>query len=538
MLWCIMFLIRSGLTILTTISLSGCATSFWDKNHYPHLEDIELEKAANGWAQSLMRLQNYAKADNSHSRPIREKYGPALNWSEEDIISRGEAIAIRGIRSSYLEAGKFQYLGWNAPDIENIFDKPPNLQNYIKYTEFAVMGRAKARSDNPMLFDIEVEHNLQGIPFLDSFSVTNAKQGHIGLVTDTISHQLKDGQLCVFFPSETYTQYRKSFPLDKIEISDESLRYEIFPRMCEHQNGRFTFTSSGEDERILFKRDILQLARPIVKDNTRPIGLPLTNSVAAINSWDILTVNGYRSPRPLATLSISRGTHHRELKMICGPNLYGGQIIDGKYKSGWAYSEETIRACKERPDAALGYAFSKSFQTGTFYGDRQTLYFDSPNLYFIAKRSDRKLKTGSWSDQYNMHDVERCAIDHPKIGVNHYGGYKFLLDYPVKGVLYLTEPGAKYWEDCKGDVPIELKVVNYNLALLIKKTDEINRRLKELDPKSGNQAYLDENTNSIQLQVEPKWADNHREAFETLKEQHPYLAVKEEIFDDVILTSK
>jgi len=530
--------IRISLTLLSTVALSGCATSFWDKNHYPHLEALELEKSANGWAQSLMRLQNYAKLDNSNSPLAQKKYGPALNWSEEDMIMRGEAMAVRSLQHNYFEGGEIIHIGWNGPDIENIFDKPPNLQNYIKYAEFAVMGRAKARSDNPMLFDIEIEHNLQGIPFFENFTVTNAKQGHIGLVTDTMSHKLKDGQLCVFFPSETYTQYRQSVPVEQIEISDESLRYEIFPRMCEHQNGRFTFTSSGEDERILFKRDILQLAPPIVKDNTRPIGLPLTNSVAAINSWDILTVNGYRSPRPLATLSISRGTHHRDLKMICGPNLYGGQILNGKFKGGWAQSLDHMALCKDRPRGRLGYEFSKSFRTGSFYGDRQTLYFDSPNLYFIAKRSDRKLKTGSWSDQYNMHDVERCAIDHPKIGVNHYGGYKFLLDYPVKGVLYLTEPGAKYWKDCKGDVPIELKVVNYNLALLIEKTDEINRRLKELDPKSGNQAYLDENENSIQLQVEPKWADNHREAFEALKEQHPYLAVKEEVFDVVILTSR
>ncbi|MEP1231647.1 MAG: hypothetical protein ABJG88_13320 [Litorimonas sp.] len=533
-----MFSIRLALTILTSISLYGCATSFWDKNHYPHLEVIELEETANSWAQSLMRMQNYAKSTSGSELIAQKKYEVALNWPEEEIISRGEAIAVRKLRHSYMENGEFVHVSWNGPDIENIFDKKPDLKNYIKYAEFAVLGRARARKDNPMLFDIEVEHNLAGIPFIDNFSVTNAAQGHIGLVRDDMSHQLRDGQFCVFFPSETYTKYRKAFPLTEFEVQDEKLLYEVFPRMCGQENGSFTFTSTAEGEALLFKEDILQLAPPIVRDNNRPVGLQLTNSVAAINSWDILTVNGYRFPRPIASLSISRGTHHRDLKMICGPNLYGGQILDGKYKGGWAYSEDDIKHCKDRQNAAFGYAFSKNFQIGTFYGDRQTLYFDSPDLYFIAKRANRGLKTGAWSDQYNMHDVERCAVDHPKIGVERYGGYKFQHNYPVRGTLYLTEEGSKYWEDCKGFVPIDLEIVNYNLALLIEKTDEINWQLKELDAKSGNQAYLDENKNSIELQVEPKWADSNREAFERLKEQHPYLAVKEEVFGVVVLTGQ
>lgn len=530
------------------VALLGCASTFWTKNHYPHLNEIGLEKDANSWAQSLKTLQNYSKSSAERSNPKRsnydgslydEKYGSALNWSQKEILERGEAIAVRGIQTSYLKDGELVHISWNAPDIENIFDRPADLKNYITYAQTVVIGKAIARRDSSMIFDIDILHYLKGLPSEEGFSVTNAPQGHIGSVTDDMSHTLSDGMLCLFFPSEKYSTYRKAFPLSEFRNDDETLRFEVFPRMCEQEDGRFSFSQSGLNEDVLYKQDVLKLAPPIVKDDIRPKGLPLANSIMAINSWDILTVNGYRFPYPLASLDIATGHHIRDLQMICGPNLFTGQIIKGKYIRDWPGAADTSERCKESLPGTLGYYFSKNYLTGKFYGDRHTLYFDSPDLYFIAKRADRGPRQYGWGELYKMNSIEKCLLDHTGVGVDNYAGYGFVRSYPNHRVsIYLTEDGAKQWDTCKPKFPLEVTVVKHSLLFLIEKTDEINRRLMNIDSVKLRRANMDISSNAIALFVEPSWADEHREEFEKLKQEHSYLVVREEEPDVVVLTSQ
>ena len=491
-----------------------------------------------------MTLHNYAKSDAKSQKNAQYisdgKYGPALKWSKSQILSRGEALGMRDIPYTIHEGGELVHLSWKAYDIENIFSAQPELRNYLKYAQVVVMGIAKSRPDSSTVFDVEIVHYLKGIPYSNDFSVANMAQGHIGLVTDELSHTVSDGQLCVFFPSETYTQYRRAFPLDEAITEaemDNTLRFESFPRMCEKEDGVFTFTKTGKDEKLLFKDDILKIAPPIVKDEAKPMDLALANSVMAINSWDIFTVNGFRSPRPLASLYIAGPDHVRDLQMICGPNLSGGQIINGKFiGGGLAHDIESLKQCKDRTNGSLGYHFSKNLKTGRFYGDRQTLYFESPDLDFIAKRADRGPRRYGWGPLYAMNSIEKCVLDHPNIGVNNYAGYGF----NGKGgkAIYLTAEGTKFWNTCKPDYALTVKEVEHSLLFLIENTLEINLELEVIDPGVPNKAYLDVNANGIGLHVEPQWADKHRLKFEQLKARHPYLIVREEQFDEIILTAQ
>ena len=511
------------------LGLSACAlTDPWRGAKYSHLQTIGLDKAASSWSSGMRQTHVHADKDSN---------ALAANWTANQMILRSEALAVRGVKNVSMSNGEYQNLSAMPETLNSFFDGRPDFRDYLNFSEITVMARAKARPDNNAIFDLEVLHRFKGFNLPSAISVTNVDQEHFGKVTDERAHKVADQQVCLFFLSSVYTKYRQAFPLTP-PVSDNALLLESFPRFCEQKNGKFTYTVTGENEPILFRGDILELSPPIVKDSQKPTHLARTNSIALRGEWDILTINDDKLIQPYGVIN---GTQDRtNVRLPCGPFLYGAAIIvDGKYVSeyGDRYIQQHIEKTQKSCANTIGLDFAKSVLDGTFFADRQTVWFKGEHMSFIAKRSERAPSRYGHHNSYKYLSVEACVLDHPNIGANKYAGYGWFGSVPNHRVKFaLVGDGEKYWKDCKPDYHVEMETVDYSLPFLDAKAVEVKSDVK---PYGGvmTGGHVNQQNNSVVVSVDPDWAKQNQIEIEALLKKHPYIELREDLpYDEIVLT--
>ena len=247
---------------MLTFGLSACAlTDPWRQAEYNHLKPLNLDEQAASIAAGLRQTHVHAK----HV----DKYALAAQWTPRQMIERAEALAIRGVPISVVHNNQYDQL-YSQPELLNkFFEGRPDYRDYLAYSKLAVMARATERPDHSAIFDLDVMHRFKGWDPPQKIAVSNSDQEHFGVIKDAQAHKLRDGQVCLFFLSQTYTDYRRANPLNT-ELQDPSVMMESYPRFCEQENGRYSYTQSGEGEPLLFRDDILTLSPPIEKHTQRP----------------------------------------------------------------------------------------------------------------------------------------------------------------------------------------------------------------------------------------------------------------------------
>ena len=516
------------IVVLMIIStLASCAlTDPWRKAKYNHLKPLELDTAASIWATVMG--QTHAK----ETRGGVESY--VAYWSPELMIPRAEALAARGITNAPIPNSgyDYEYLSAKPEKLESLFSGRLDFSEYIGHSEIAIIAKVKQRSDRGNIFDLDVLHRFKGFNVPEQISITNNNQGHFGKITDDLSHHVKDGQVCLFFLSPTYTKYRQEFSLET-SIEDQHLMLEAFPRFCEQSNGHYAYSKTGQGEPLLTRRDILELYPPIKKDTTRPTYLKRTNSIALRGEWDILKINNDAFSRPYGTLSINQ---HNDIRISCGSHSYAGDIINGKFVS--KYPIENLKSCREK-NSFSNINLSQNYLEGTFYADRKTLWFDGPDISYIAKRSDKPPSTYGWNEWYKYLSVEACVLDHPNIGADKYAGLGwFGASAPQVFKFAFVGDGESYWEDCKPDYPVEVTTVDYSLPLLNAQVYEVKKDIAKYDQQYITGGWLHQQINSIVVSIDPDWAPDNQDIIKALKEKHPYIEWREDLpFDEIIVTA-
>ena len=510
--------------------LSACAlTDPWRQTKYNHLIPLNLDEQATFIANGLRQTHVYAKH--------KDENAPAAQWTPWQMIERAEALAIRGVPISVVHNNQYDQL-YSQPELLNkFFEGRPDFRDYLAYSKLAVMARATERPDHSAIFDLDVLHRFKGLDPPQKIAVSNADQEHFGVIKHAQAHKLRDGQVCLFFLSQAYTDYRRADSLNT-ELQDPSIMMESYPRFCEQENGRYSYTQSGEGEPLLFKEDILTLSPPIKKYSQRPIYLPRTNNIAMRGEWDILVINDDKFSDPYGTLSV---THNIiDLIMPCRPNIYGGHnVVDGKFVSNYSerYIEDQLKAYGKSCLNTPGHSLAKSLLSGTFYGDRETIWFNGPYISFIAKRADR---TSSKYGGSKYLAVEACLLDHPNIGPDKYAGFGWFGRVPNHRMQFsLTEDGEEYWNDCKPDYSVDVTTVSYNLPFLEAKLQDIKTDIMSYDSQYIVQSGINQQTNSILVNMDPNWAKDNQDIIKRFTDKHPYIEWREELpFDEIIVTAQ
>ena len=515
--------------VMLTFGLSACAlTDPWRQAEYNHLKPLNLDEQAASIAAGLRQTHVHAK----HV----DKYALAAQWTPQQMIERAKALAIRGVPLSVVHNDQYDHLTSQPELLNKFFDGRPDFRDYIAYSKLAVMARAAERPDQSGIFDLDVLHRFRGLDPPLMIAVSNLDQQHFGVIKDAQAHKLRDGQVCLFFLSQTYTDYRRADPLNT-ELQDPSVMMESYPRFCEQENGSYSYTQSGKGEPLLFRDDILTLSPPIEKHTQRPTHLPRTNNIAMRGEWDILIINDDKFGEPYGTLSVTQNII--DLIMPCRPNIYGGySVVDGRLVSDYSgrYIEDQLNAYGKSCLNTPGHSLAKSLLSGTFYGDRKTIWFDGPHISFIAKRADRtSLKYGG--SKYLA--VEACLLDHPNIGANKYAGFGWFNRVPNHQIQFsLTKDGEKYWNDCKPDYPIEVATVKYSLAFLEAKLQTVKADIKPYDSQFITGGWVQQQLNAIVVSIDPDWAKDNQEIIKRLEEKHPYIEWREDLpFDEIIVTA-
>ena len=519
------------------IGLSACA--HFDNSHqnrYAHLRPMKLDVSAKNWFSVLSHTRAGARSDKKRGKD----YGPEISWTDKNILEWSEAAAIRGIRNGTPKNITYDYLSKSTKRLGRLFEGQTYLQDYIERSEWPLIARATSRADNDALFDLEILNRFTAFDVPEKISVTNISQGHFGPDMDAQSHKVKDGDICLFFLSPTYTRYRHVFPLED-EITDPHVRLEAFPRFCEQKNGRYTRTLSGAGEPVLFRADILEIYPPVTQNTQRPTHLPKTNNIAMRGEWDIVQIDDDRLGVPIGYLSINE--HRTDLRLSCMPNLYGTKtIIDGRFISDYdfRYINDQIRKAPHFCANSPGNKFAKSMKDGTFYGDRQTIWFKGPHISFIAKRTSRAPSKRGWHNSYKYLSVEACLLDHPNIGADKYAGFGWVGRVPNHSVKFsLVGDGGDYWTDCKPDYELGFVTVDHTLPFLEAKAQEIKADIAQYGTQHITGGWVNQRKNSIAVNVEPEWAKDNQPVINQLKQKYPYIELEETLeFDEVLVTSE
>ena len=508
--------------------LSACANygSLGEAKYY-HLQSADLDEHAAAIERGILATHKSAKDD--------DKNALAAQWTRRQMTERAEALAIRGLPLKVVHNNQYDHLS-NQPELLNkFFEGSPDFRDYLAYSSLAVMARAVERSDRDRVFDLEILHRFKGPIPSNKIAVSNVDQEHFGVIKRAQAHKLSDGQICLFFLSPTYTEYRRIASRYR-ELNDPSVMMESFPRFCEQENGRYTFTKSGDGEPPLFRDDILTLSPPVKKHTQRPTHLPRTNILAMRGEWDVFVIDDDKFSKPYGVLSVAGYSLH--LNTPCSiPHSFAHYIMDGKFRDDYSYLRGTKipellktvdKTCLDTP----GNNYTKSFLDGTFYGDRKTIWFEGPYISFIANRSDR-LSSPIWSRKYLA--VEACILDHPKIGADKYWGYKrFKSDSNPEAIFTLAGDGIDHWNDCKPEYPVEVETVKYGLIFLEAKALEIKADISAYSSEDITGGRVKRKTNSIDVRVNPDWARKNQDIIKRLTDKHPYIEWREDLIPDVI----
>lgn len=514
--------------LMLLFGLSACAlTDPWRQAEYNHLKPLNLDEQAASIAGRLRQTHVHAKH--------KDKNALAAQWTPPQMIERAEALAIRGVPLSVVHNDQYDHLTSQPELLNKFFDGRPDFREYIAYSKLAVMARSLERPDQSGIFDLEVMHRFKGLDPPQKIAVTNFDQEHFGVIKHAQAHKVSDGQVCLFFLSQAYTDYRRANPLNT-ELHDPSIIMESYPRFCEQKNGRYSYTQSAKGEPLLFRDDILTLSPPIERHTQRPTHLPRTNNIAMRGEWDILIIDDDRFAEPYGTLSVTQNII--DLTMPCRPNIYGGHhIVNGQLMSdyGGRHIQDQLKkygkGCLNTP----GHNLAKSLFAGTFYGDRETIWFDGPYMSFIAKRAERVSSKYGWNKYLT---AEFCLLDHPKVGAEEYAGFGHIGSFPNHWFGFaLVGDGVDYWEDCKPDDSTGVRTVSYSLTFLEAKLQDIKTDIISYDSQFILQSGINQQTNSILINMDPNWAKDNQDIIKRLTDKHPYIEWREELPFDEILTS-